>query len=130
MPSKTGPILNWFEKDQKPTEGLREMVANAGNGLQLFTTIRLGVRWANRLRPGSIVAISISNDPAKPKIIGQAKVGVVKKSKIDFLSDEDEDLGHNIGAKSRYQVLRDMKEVYGEDKVGPGSVISIIELIV
>lgn len=120
------PVLNWFEND-KFTDGLRKLFSkrNVG-GIASFVTMRLGPKWANNLNPGQKVAISISNDPENPRIIGNAEVKLVKKSSIAHLSKND--LVKNIGAKTKEAVLKAMQDVYKTKVNYHTDTVSVLEL--
>ena len=119
-------------KNKRLTSGLRKLFKKrkASEIPPTFVTMRLGTKWADKLNPGDKVAISISDDSAKPNIIGHARVRMVKKCVIFQMSSEDEDLQNNIGAKNWHQVVDDMQSVYGGAVVSLDSIITIIEFMV
>lgn len=122
-------VLNWYGRNSKWTRGLRSLFQSARRGhRRLFTTVRLGSKWANYLSPGNIVAISISDDPKKNDIIGYAEVWTVMKGAMGLLDDELLEL--NIGAKDWKRARKDMSKVYGEelDKYAY-PIVSILNLI-
>ena len=127
-------VLNWYARDKKLTRGLRKLLSKrkVTENYRSFVTIRHGSKWADKLNPGDTVAISISDDPQKPSIIGYAEVGSVKKVILFNLGSLDhslkEDLKDNIGAKDWSEVLIDMRSVYG-NHVGLYDTISIIRLV-
>lgn len=93
-----------------------------------FVTIRLGPKWADKLNPGDRIAISISDNPKRPNIIGHAEVAWVKKGTIDSLTQDE--LLMNIGAKKAQDVWLDMRKVYNKPiKVGHHT-ISVLALFV
>jgi len=118
------PVLNWYAKDEKLTEGLKELFKTSPP--VYFVTIRLGGKWANKLKPGSRVAISISNNPKRPKVIGDASVVAVTKTFV--LNIENRDLTRNIGAKEWLQMFKDMKSVYKPGTISTSSVVSVIKM--
>lgn len=123
-------ILNWYAKDESMTRGLRRLFRRRRSvveGKRSFITMRLGPKWANRLNPGARVAVSISDDPKEPNIIGHAcVVSAAKRWLIDVPGHE---LSRNIGAKSIEQIWKDLELVYGPKRVSTSSVISVIELL-
>ena len=126
MPRHTIPVLNWYAKDKKMTAGLRGCFRKRkGKQKKNFVTIRRGDDWGKGLRPGDTVAISISDDPANPNVIGCAVVVAISLSDISHL--EKDALKKNIGAKNWKRVLRDMKEVYGESAVVKSSTVTVME---
>ncbi len=120
-------VLNWYAKNRRLIAGLKKKL-HTKELFDPFVTMRLGPKWANKLNPGDRVAISVSDNPEKPNIIGYAEVVRVSKYLIFFLDKHPEDLAKNIGAKSWSQVLLDMQSVYGPS-VNLYSTISIIELL-
>lgn len=127
------PILNWIPI-KKNYAGLKEamqecLVAH----IPQFRTLRLGSKWADALNPGQRVAISISESPEVPEIIGHAIVLGTRKGIIELLERGKESLELNIGAKTWKKVLEDMREVYngvhGKPMVSRASTVSIIDLL-
>lgn len=122
------PVLNWYAKDPKLTKGLERAVRQSvldGNR-RSFATFRLGGKWARKLNPGMKVAISISDNSRKHKIIGYAVViSVAKKYLIDL---SNQDLRQNIGAKNIVDVLYAMRQVYKPKSVVEHSLVTVIEL--
>lgn len=116
------PVLNWYGKDNKMIKGL----ANKLKAGKSFVTIRLGSKWANKLDPLQRIAISISDDPAVNKIIGYARVVLVKKVNIENLSKKD--LARNIGAKTKKDVWKALESVYKMRVNYPLAMISVLEL--
>lgn len=123
------PVLNWYDK-RRLTVNLRKLMRKrkATGNYRSFTTMRLGDKWAKKLNPGDVVAISISDDPAQPHIIGYGEVGRVTKTSIICL--EEYDLANNLGAKSVMDVYADMRRAYGDESVDLTSSITVIELTV
>ena len=119
--AKKQRVLNWFEKNKDYTKNLEKILASD----KTFITIRLGSKWADLLNPGDVVKISVSDNPAKPKIIGKAIVVLLKKVRLIHLSEED--LKINIGAKNIEGVFCALEDVYGT-RVSTRSVISVIGL--
>lgn len=122
------PVLNWYAKNQKMARGLRKLFEKLRPGFSKeFSTMRLGDKWADRLNPGRRVAISISDNPRSPHIVGHACViGVEKKW---FCDVTDRDLRKNIGAKQWEEAYKDMGTVYGHKKFGMHSIVSAIRLV-
>ena len=118
-------VLNWYGENEQLTEGLNEKLTDKKDS---FITIRLGNKYANLLNPGDEVAISVSDNPENPNIVGFAKVGVIKKAILIDLQIQEESLEKNIGAKNWDQVLHDMRSVYGHNRVSEFSTITVIEL--
>lgn len=126
------PVLNWYARPKRLTRGLRKLfrgkiktIVEGREKFPSFITIRLGPKWASKLNPGDRVAISISDDPNKPNIIGYAEVGDVSKKTLFFM--ESKDLEKNIGAKAFRELFMDLQSVYGSG-VSVFSTISIIDL--
>ncbi|MFY9461943.1 MAG: hypothetical protein WAP51_01950 [Candidatus Sungiibacteriota bacterium] len=124
-------VLNWHAKNKKLTRGLQQLFSGR-KGIKLsphFTTLRLGDKWARRLRPGDRVAISISDDPKKSNIIGYVLVRGTSLNAIPLLRRRD--LRNNIGAKTYMGVLRDMQSVYPpKQEVSLFSIVSVLSLTV
>ncbi len=119
--------LWWLTTDPKWTDGLQEKLMNK----EEFLTFRLGAKWFRNLNPWDVVNISVTDDPKNPskRHLGQAEVLVTIKDTIRNLRNSGTAmLYNNIGAKDWDQVLKDMKEVYGENKVTEDSVVTAIEL--
>ena len=124
MTKKTAVVLNWYEIPQRFTRGLRKFFQKRAGGS--FITLRHGSKWADKLNPGDKVAISISNNPAKPNIIGYAIVQEVRKVILFYLRDEE--LTSNIGAKTRDDVWVAMNTAYAPKTVGLYDTVSVIKL--
>ena len=121
-------VLNWYGKNSKWVRGLKKLLrkAKSEGGCTSFVTLRLGPKWANKLNPGQKVVISISDDPAKPEVIGTAEVGTVRKDFLGGVSKKEWE--QNIGANNRWDAQRDMEKVYGV-KINPmHDFVSVIEL--
>lgn len=122
-------IMNWYSHNKNLTGGLKTRIKKSRTLIDRetrFTTIRLGTKWLNKLNPGDYVAISISDNPDKPNVIGYALVKSVSKTKLYLMNDSDFKL--NIGAKTALKAFQDMKSVYGEKKVDIYSIVTVIEL--
>ena len=123
-------VLDWYSSNKRLTGGLRSKLKKSEtliDGKTRFTTIRLGTKWLDKLNPLDYVAVSISNEPNKLNIVGYAMVKNVSKTTLHFLYSSD--LKFNIGAKKVSQALKDMRSVYGKDRVNIYSVITVIELL-
>ena len=123
---KAKAVLNWYAKDPAMLSGLREFFIPPAS-LRHFATIRLGTKWAQGLDHHDIVAVSISDDPKKPNVIGFAEIKLVLEVKIKDLKLSD--LERNIGAKTHVDVVRDMRKVYGKKKVDGNSVVTLLWLL-
>ena len=121
---KETPVLNWYAKESRLTTSL---VDQLNEGHKAFSTIRRGNKWADRLNPDETVAISISDDPNFPNVVGYAIVLRVIKTNISILSEEN--LRNNIGAKNKHQVVEDMRAAYQDNMINEYSLISVIELL-
>ena len=134
MLQPVGRILNWHANNDKLTRGLKTKLTKipdfttSHRKFNRFVTIRLNIKWSDRLNPGDCVSVSISDDTANPNIFGYARVRSVKKTRIAHLTTSD--LNKNIGAKTRRQVLSDMQSVYnnGSWLINPATIVSVIEL--
>lgn len=123
---KKVPVLNWYGKDRKMVRGLRALFKDKTR--PTFATIRLGLKWAGRLKPGDDVQVSISDNPKRPKVIGSATVISVEKT--TFSAIHYDTLKENIGARTFSQALDDMISVYGEKKVKNSRFrVSVIRLL-
>ncbi len=120
------PVLNWYAKEPRMVRGLRTAMSKK-RGAEYFVTLRLGTKWAQRLNPGKKVAISVSDDPGKPNILGYALVVSVAKKELFDLSLDD--LRRNIGARNCDQVFQDMQAAYSTRRVFYTSIITVIELV-
>jgi len=119
--------LSWLATEPKWTDGLLEKIDEKED----FITIRLGINWFNKVQPWDMVNISITVDINEPSKIclGQAEVLITIVDTIRSLRESGTALlFNNIGAKNWDEVLKDMKKIYGEDKVTENSTISVIEL--
>ena len=117
-------ILNWYGYDENLIPNLRPVFSATLIPGTIFRTIRLGTKYADSLNPNDLFAICIDNNP-----IGNAQVISIIKGILGVLKEQDEDLERNMGAKDWDQVLRDMQQVYGRDKVDSSSVITIIDFV-
>lgn len=118
-------VLNWYAKDKRMVKGLHSLFD--GRGLPKdFVTVRLGPKWADKLRPNQKLAISISDNPSKPKVIGYARVLYVSKKRMVLISGSE--LRKNIGAKDIIVLLDDMQSVYKQRSIYLHSVVSVIAL--
>jgi len=116
-------VLNWYDMD-KYTRGLIASMQHAGF---LFITSRLGPKWADKLNPHDKIALSISNNPNKPHIIGIVEVVEVSKTTIGQLGESF--FGMNVGAKTASGVVRAMRSAYPSGQIiDYGSVVSVIKL--
>lgn len=123
MPKTT--VLNWYAKDRRMTRGLEDLFN--GRGLPKdFITFRLGPKWADKLRPNQRVAISISDNPQKPKVVGYARVLSLSKKRMVLISVGE--LRKNIGVKNLLSLLSDTQSVYKPRSVSLHSVVSVIAL--
>ena len=120
-------VLNWFPGGRY-TKGLKSLFGKKKKRENPdFRTLRMGPKWANRLNPGDRVAVSISDKPEKPNIIGYTEV--IEVSKKIFYILKEKDFINNIGAKSWGQALHDMKAVYGKE-MNIYVVVSVLDLMV
>ena len=122
-------LLNWYPSSKRLTSGLKAKVKKSEtliDGKTRFTTVRLGTKWLDKLNPGDYVAVSVSDDPDQPNVIGYALVKSVSKTRLHLMNDND--LKLNIGAKKVERAYQDMQSVYGEDRVNVYSVVTVIEL--
>ena len=119
-------LLNWFPQSEF-TKGLIKRFQGERWGKD-FMTIWLGTKWGDKLGPGDLVRISISENDAVPNLIGTARVLSVTKTIMADVLNRKIKLHKNIGAKDPYQALEDMRSVYGETMVYDESVITVIRL--
>lgn len=124
-------LLNWYSSNEDLVKGLREAFVESSTDAKdatdepVLLTIRDGTKYADKLNPGDLVDVSISNNPEEPNVIGRGTVLATKKGTIAFFAGKGEYLGDNIGAKTWPQVRRDMDRVYPHDVLYE-SVVSMI----
>ena len=129
----TDITLNWYDNGAF-TEGLREIFKKKRK-TRTFITMRLGDKWARRLigassSPiGNVINISISNDPEKPNVIGQAMVASVRVGYVERMTTDRAILAKNIGAKTWRHALKDMANAYDIPKVSPNMILTVMELL-
>ncbi|GEM_PF-6427982 len=118
-------ILTWYGRNESWTKELRELIAKKDPSG--FVTMRLGTKWADRLNPGTRIALSISDNPQQPNVIGHARVRTAKKGVIRMLDTVE--LTNNIGANTREGVLAAMQEVYQDPAINMDSTITVLDLV-
>ena len=121
-------ILNWYPRKRSVVEYLKHLFGSEvlESGEDVFVTMRLGSKWADQLYPGDLIAISISENPEQPNILGYAEILETSKTHVGWLR-HDEDLAKNIGAKTRIGIAKAMSEIY-QKEVLHTSTVSMLRL--